>query len=317
MTEQILEVLKQAMIGQKSKIIDVSSNLSEYKKKTDLQLSAIMDAERLRGDFVNERVDKYLKSIPLPKDADNDYIVNELKKNITEEYILSDLKKDVNSVLDELLKTNDNKIENLDKEIADIINNKMHSSQEYFAKVMRLSIESQVSRIPKPANGKDGRDGKNGRDGKKGDTPNIDYSLVEKEIQKEVNKKEYVEDVEVIRDRDGAFLKIFYSNKKTKKLELPVNTRTTVIGGGGSESTNICELPLAENILDTDNIELCRDGEKFKTTASDLNKNNVGEDDVEITDFTKGVVLHDSEDKRWRITVETDGSLRTTKILDI
>lgn len=76
-------------------------------------------------------------------------------------------------------------------------------------------------------------------------------------------------------------------------------------------------MPLAENILDTDNIELCRDGEKFKTTASDLNKNNVGEDDVEITDFTKGVVLHDSEDKRWRITVETDGSLRTTKILDI
>ena len=40
----------------------------------------------------------------------------------------------------------------------------------------------------------------------------------------------------------------------------------------------------------------------------------VGIVDIEITDFTKGVILRDSTDARWRITVDTDGLLITTKL---
>jgi hypothetical protein len=36
--------------------------------------------------------------------------------------------------------------------------------------------------------------------------------------------------------------------------------------------------------------------------------------DVEVTDPTKGVIIRDLDDNRWRITVDTDGGLITTRI---
>lgn len=36
--------------------------------------------------------------------------------------------------------------------------------------------------------------------------------------------------------------------------------------------------------------------------------------DIEITDATKGVILKAADGGRWRLTVENDGSISTTKL---
>jgi len=40
----------------------------------------------------------------------------------------------------------------------------------------------------------------------------------------------------------------------------------------------------------------------------------IGTDDIRITDATKGLILTDSNNVSWRITMETDGAIRTTVV---
>lgn len=59
------------------------------------------------------------------------------------------------------------------------------------------------------------------------------------------------------------------------------------------------------------------DDPNFATTVSTQIGNKadkVGSSDVEITDATKGVILKSPNGSRWRLSVDNDGSLRTTSI---
>lgn len=50
-------------------------------------------------------------------------------------------------------------------------------------------------------------------------------------------------------------------------------------------------------------------------TASDVGAiPAVGANDIEITDSTKGVILHSPDTSRWRITIDNDGVLTSTKL---
>lgn len=59
------------------------------------------------------------------------------------------------------------------------------------------------------------------------------------------------------------------------------------------------------------------DDPNFATTVSTQIGNKadqVGSTDIEITDATKGVILKSANGTRWRVTIDNDGSLRTTSI---
>ena len=54
-------------------------------------------------------------------------------------------------------------------------------------------------------------------------------------------------------------------------------------------------------------------GSVSPTTDLVVNSLTVTED-IEITDNTKGVIMKDANNVRWRVTMETDGSLKRTAL---
>lgn len=55
-------------------------------------------------------------------------------------------------------------------------------------------------------------------------------------------------------------------------------------------------------------------GSPITPTTDLIVKSITVSEDIEITDNTKGVIFTDSASVRWRVTMETDGSLKRTQL---
>lgn len=90
------------------------------------------------------------------------------------------------------------------------------------------------------------------------------------------------------------YLYIELTNKDIKKFKIP--TKTITKSGGLSQLKTIG----GESIVGKGDIPVA---------------SAIGSGDIEITDPTKGYILTDTNSNRWRITVDTDGILKTTQII--
>ena len=85
---------------------------------------------------------------------------------------------------------------------------------------------------------------------------------------------------------------------------------STIIGGAYNSIT-YCPY---SSIIGGENLILNNESHTVLVPNLKVNNLTTAADDIEITDFTKGVVLRDSSGGRWRITVNTLGVLITTSI---
>jgi hypothetical protein len=263
--EQVTKLLTAAVASQKKLISDISSKFESYQKHTDEKITLLTESEQLRDKFVQEKVDTFLASIPLPKDADNEYILSQLQndaKKITD----TELQKVNIKLKSEILKTQEltkEELEKIQKETKDTlvkaedsIDNilkaklKLYTSQNNIE--IKKHIQDEVAKIPKAKDGKDAK---------------VDYQLINKQVKKEVSNQRVVKDITY--NKTKRQLTVSYTDKTDKKLEIKKEEFIIHQGGGGGVSGgfNISSLKEITSLQNTDYLVVIRDGKSVKISA--------------------------------------------------
>ena len=254
MLERLTTIITEASLKHKEYILKLEKSFKDYRLSTDKSIDILLKNDELRNEFINEKVDKFLASIPLPKDADNEYILGNLKVDVKEYLVKID--EDVNTLtktnLDKIKNTQDKSIKDISEKLNSFMSQKLDEYREINKKTVDEAIRLQVAKIPPP---KDGQDA------------DVDYEAIGEMIAKEISSNKFVKDIEFIQNTNE--LKIIYTDGTSKKLQLPTTRRNTKIGsflGGGSESG----IEEVTELLQDDFIILTRNGIQVKISVSNF-----------------------------------------------
>lgn len=224
MVEQLLQIATKAIAKQKTYILNLEDSFKNYMTNTDSKIEMLSQSNSLRDKFISEKVDKFLSEIPLPKDADNEYILAELNKEAKKYF--EELGDEVDTITSESLSniqyTTEKSLKEIDDKLEAFMSQKLDEYRAVHYKAVKEAIKTQLARLPKPKDGKDAE---------------VDYKIITKQIQKEIKETKSVKDIDVEKND----LKITYTDGTKKKVSLP--KQNIVINGGGAVDYRILGVP--------------------------------------------------------------------------
>lgn len=235
MLEKTVAILSNNLKRQKNYIIGLRDKFDQYVSNTEVTIKSILEHDKLRDEFVEDKVNKFLLKIDertieqnnkLIEDISSkkDSLFQELEKKVSNNTNKS-LKETEKLAIDELKRlkaVSKNELESTEKHIKNVLKDNLDKYTDETTKKLYDTIKEKIANIPPAKDGEDGKDAE------------VDYKAIGEMITKEISSNKSVKDIDFLPNSNE--MKITYTDGTSKKLPLPKNK--VVYGGGGSRASS-------------------------------------------------------------------------------